>query len=224
VGKLKNNQSGFTVVEVLLLLIFLAIIGFIGVYVAHNRSGKPVAVSSSTSKSANSSKSTAAPDPYIGWKQYCSAHEKSCFKYPSNWTFTDNCGSAYACQDMDNVTITSPSKSTVGFTSSVTGRGGDCAGAQDSFITTVTPLPKASGLYIVQFSRADVDSVNFGVDDKVDGAIPKTGDTGACFMYTQFAAKNTVNAEASLDGSVPNSAKAADLSDALLILKSYYYQ
>jgi hypothetical protein len=44
-NKLKNNQSGFSVTDVLLLLIFLAIVSFIGVYVAHNHTKKSVATS-----------------------------------------------------------------------------------------------------------------------------------------------------------------------------------
>jgi hypothetical protein len=36
VGKLKENQFGFGAIELLLGLIFLAIVAFIGVYVAHN--------------------------------------------------------------------------------------------------------------------------------------------------------------------------------------------
>jgi Tfp pilus assembly protein PilV len=42
-GKVRTNQSGFTAVEVLLVLIFVAIVAFIGVYVAHNRNAKTTA-------------------------------------------------------------------------------------------------------------------------------------------------------------------------------------
>jgi len=223
VEKYKNNQKGFSAVEVILVLIIVALIGVVGWLVHKNNN-----TSATTKARPNVSTPTnTAPvsDTYSGRKQYCSAHEKSCFKYPSSWSLTDNCsGGSDVCSDMDNVTVTSPNKSSIDFTSAITGRGGDCAGAPDSNITSVTALPKATGLYLVQFSRPDVNSIDFGVDDKVDGAVPKTGDTGACFMYTAFTAKNTPDADVDFSGTVDNSAKNADLDTALLIVKSYYYQ
>jgi hypothetical protein len=39
-GRIQNKQSGFSVIELLLALIFLAIVVFIGVYVAHNHTSK----------------------------------------------------------------------------------------------------------------------------------------------------------------------------------------
>ncbi len=56
-GKLKNNQKGFGAIEILLALIFIAIVAFIGVYVVHNHNtNKPTAstTSSSTTKTSNS--------------------------------------------------------------------------------------------------------------------------------------------------------------------------
>jgi hypothetical protein len=48
-GKLKNNQKGFTAVEILLTLIFLAIIAAIGVYVAHNNKSSSPTTATKTS-------------------------------------------------------------------------------------------------------------------------------------------------------------------------------
>jgi hypothetical protein len=44
-SKLRNNQSGFGAIEILLGLIFIAIIAFIGVYVAHNHDSAKARVS-----------------------------------------------------------------------------------------------------------------------------------------------------------------------------------
>jgi hypothetical protein len=52
---MKKQQSGFTTVEVLLALIFVAIVAFIGVYVAHNRTTKTAAstMQTTTTKTSN---------------------------------------------------------------------------------------------------------------------------------------------------------------------------
>jgi hypothetical protein len=63
-SKQKNNQSGFSVVEVLLVLIFVAIVVLIGVYVAHNHSNKTTASTTKTSTtSKKASASTTATPP-----------------------------------------------------------------------------------------------------------------------------------------------------------------
>jgi hypothetical protein len=48
-GNIRNDQSGFGAVEVLLTLIFLAIVVFTGIYVAQNRNSKDTAASTTTS-------------------------------------------------------------------------------------------------------------------------------------------------------------------------------
>jgi hypothetical protein len=60
-GKFRSNQSGFGAVEVLLALIFVAIVGFIGVYVAHNHSGAKTATLTNASKTTTP---TATPTPH----------------------------------------------------------------------------------------------------------------------------------------------------------------
>jgi Tfp pilus assembly protein PilV len=52
-GKVRNNQAGFSAVEVLLTLIFVAIIAFIGIYVAHNRNSKSTTTASTKKSTAS---------------------------------------------------------------------------------------------------------------------------------------------------------------------------
>ncbi len=59
-GKLHNNQSGFGAVEILLGLIFVAIVAFTGVYVAHNHSSNKAAVSTTASKTSTPTTTTPA--------------------------------------------------------------------------------------------------------------------------------------------------------------------
>lgn len=52
-GKIKNNQTGFSAVEVLLALIFVAIVAFIGVYIAHTNSNKTTTNTAKTTASSS---------------------------------------------------------------------------------------------------------------------------------------------------------------------------
>lgn len=59
-GKLKNNQKGIGAIELLLALIFIAIVAFIGVYVLHNRNSTKTTASTNTSKTSATSPTTTA--------------------------------------------------------------------------------------------------------------------------------------------------------------------
>jgi hypothetical protein len=63
VGKLKNNQKGFGAVEILLALIFIAIVAFIGVYVAHNHNSTKPTASTTTSKTSTTAPKTTTTTP-----------------------------------------------------------------------------------------------------------------------------------------------------------------
>jgi Tfp pilus assembly protein PilV len=91
-GKLRHNQKGFAVVEILLALIFVAIVVFIGMYVAHNRSTKTSAANATTNAetSTTAKKTTPAPDPTADWTSYTSTLGKFSLKYPTSWVTTTN--------------------------------------------------------------------------------------------------------------------------------------
>ncbi len=81
---MKRNQKGFTIIEVSLVLLVLAVAGFGGYYIWHTqKSNKTTA--SSTNASAPTKVST---DPTAGWQTY--NDDFASFKYPSGWTATRN--------------------------------------------------------------------------------------------------------------------------------------
>ncbi len=86
-----KNESGFTAVEGLLIILVLAIIGFGGYYVWHTQhKAKPgVAVTTTKSTSPTSNKSPSS-SPYAGWKTYTLTLEKLTFRYPSTWSLVNN--------------------------------------------------------------------------------------------------------------------------------------
>ena len=123
-GKISNNiknNKGFTLVEVLLLIVVLILVGGLG-YLGYKQVNKK-STASTSSTNAKTAK-TAAVDPYAGWKTSSLKYEKLSFKYPSNWTLADDSKpyssspEDYRClkPGWDLVTLTSPygSKVTMG--------------------------------------------------------------------------------------------------------------
>lgn len=88
VGNLKNSK-GFTLVETLLVILVLAVIGFGGYYVWQNQHKDETKVSSNKSTATKTETKSQSSDPYQGWKSYTLPYEKLSFKYPSDWTLSD---------------------------------------------------------------------------------------------------------------------------------------
>ena len=89
-GKLQKNKDGFTVVEVLLVLILVVLIGFAGWYVYHT-DHKTTANTNTTSNTSTSS------NVYAGWKTDTTSISGLSFKYPSTWTVNPNVEGAAIC-------------------------------------------------------------------------------------------------------------------------------
>lgn len=90
-GKLKKNESGFSAVEVILVLVIVAMLGSVGWYVWSNRS-KNITTNTSTSTNASTTKpasttTTPVVDKYKGWKTYTDANLS--LRYPTNWSVVD---------------------------------------------------------------------------------------------------------------------------------------
>ena len=90
-GKLQNNQKGFTAVEGLLIVLILVVIGAVGYMVYHN-THKTKTLNTSTSATtspnkttiSNNQKTVATVNPYAGWKTY--RVDGISFMYPASWT------------------------------------------------------------------------------------------------------------------------------------------
>jgi len=74
VGKLNKNESGFSAVEGLLILIIIGIVGFVGWYVLHAKQTANKTLSSSSSSTAKTS----------GTKSFTSAIARLSFDYPGS--------------------------------------------------------------------------------------------------------------------------------------------
>jgi len=102
-----NKQSGFGVIVIIVAIVALVILGYAGYRIYTAQTSKPVSTTNTTTNQTNGNNTnqnanTQAVDPYAGWKTYCDTIEKSCFKYPGNWTLNSN-----------SVGVTSPTGSVV---------------------------------------------------------------------------------------------------------------
>lgn len=155
--KLKLNNSGFGVVELLLIVLAVIIFVLAGWYVyMHNHK--------STSNVTNSTTSGSVSNPYKGWTSAVLTYEKISYKYPSNWTVTDKSvsspqgsgGCAYPGQD--KIYITSPSNDQVFIDT------GECSGNTIGYYAftkvPITFLGSKEGLDIVNnFPNNDQNAV-----------------------------------------------------------------
>jgi hypothetical protein len=80
-----NNESGFSAVELILVIAVIALLAVVGwmVYKDHHKT------SSTTSKTNSATTSS----PYLGWASYTLSKEKLTFKYPTIWTISDSTAS-----------------------------------------------------------------------------------------------------------------------------------
>jgi len=101
-----NNNKGFTLVEVLLLIVVLILVGGLG-YLGYKQVNKKSTTSSSSNTAATTTKTTAV-DPYAGWKTGTLKYEKISFKYPADWTLTEE-HSSLQVDNADTTLLTSPS-------------------------------------------------------------------------------------------------------------------
>ena len=225
-----SHAKGFGLVGLLVIIVVLMAISGAGVYVYHQDHKVKTATttatsskktSSQTGKTGSADNSKASTNVYAGWSQYCSAQEKSCFNYPSDWA-TKNIGAVDPAGD--GIQLTSPSGTVIWFQSAVNGLGGECQpGTPDVFIHKVVLEPHVAGLYMIESgTQGTVNHV--GLVDATNGQAPTTGDTGSCISETTFPSKHDSSVDAWLESNGVDNLKLNDLSTVELILESYTYQ
>ncbi|HUD07029.1 MAG TPA: hypothetical protein VMR34_04020 [Candidatus Saccharimonadales bacterium] len=191
--KLNKNSNGFTVVEGLLIVLVIALIGFGGYYVWHTQHktspAKTTTSTSTKSTSPSSTKTTTAPNPYAGWKTYTLGQFS--FKYPTDWSVTDNSNMVYADGTEDDLVIESASFTTTAADSkglpnyfiidfSKTNAAIDpfCTSSSPCKVTAVTPLSNSalSGDVLTLYN-IDTNTSNVSPQIAVTKGSTKVGDT-----------------------------------------------
>jgi Tfp pilus assembly protein PilE len=88
-GKSRENETGFSTIELILVLVIVALIGVVGymVYKNHHKTTSATVATTASIKSATTTPAKTTPttttDPTAGWKTYSS--NAVSFKYPANW-------------------------------------------------------------------------------------------------------------------------------------------
>lgn len=164
-----KHQQGFTIIEVLLILLTLAIIGTVGYFVAKH----------ADRKTTTTSTTNITTNPYRGWLTAKLQYEKASFQYPSTWKITDKSipkGTAdfVALPGFDKATISSSDGLTVtvqtGYAQS-TGPGPDTY--PNSPIYT-QPINSLGGKYTLSYAMMPGPTSPKGYIDGVYVTIPPT--------------------------------------------------
>lgn len=111
-GNIKKNETGFSAVELLIILVVVALIGGVGyfVYKSHHKTTPASVTTSTTTKPATKTTTPTPVDPYAGWQSYSDSHLS--FKYPSGW----QAGAGADKYAAVSVTATSPAFATTSMT------------------------------------------------------------------------------------------------------------
>ncbi len=96
---MKSNQKGFSVVEILIVIVVVGLIGTVGWLVNDRQKNNKSTETASNSNTATEQKETTkeevkAVDPYNGWLTFCDDKAALCFKYPSDWTIDSEAGTS----------------------------------------------------------------------------------------------------------------------------------
>jgi hypothetical protein len=171
-GKISNNiknNKGFTLVEVLLLIVVLILVGGLG-YLGYKQVNKK-STASTSSTNAKTAK-TAAVDPYAGWKTGTLKYEKISFKYPTDWTLTEEHPSLQV-DNADNTLLTSPSGNVI------TLRTGIIAGGSPMKTYASVPITFLGKPTQLQIQASSEELLVTGTPDQPTQAVVSGGSTTA---------------------------------------------
>jgi len=206
----RSNSSGFSTVEVIIVLIVVLLVGGIGWFALHKKDTKNAQSSTTvqtTAKAKELSKQledaqslpaaspTADPNAESNISSapatdvtYKSKYEGFSFKYPGNWdvkVWSDDDSSS-------GITLTSPNKAIlVSFGSPVVAPQSNCANDAPKLIVRSV---KAAGdigsvrpLYLIEYTLGDLKSVAL---TDWDGTVPMIGQTDKCTYQPAFQSKH----------------------------------
>ncbi|MDB5170525.1 MAG: hypothetical protein JWO35_219 [Candidatus Saccharibacteria bacterium] len=139
-SKLRNNQSGFSAVETILVLVILALIGVVGWYV-YSTNSKTSKILSEAGTQTASAKQTSPAAVNLS-ETYSNDEFGYSFQYPKTWKLTEDLtDTGRGIMDGD-VYVASPYGTKVHFSPTGGGKGGDCFDDQTNTRTTRTCATK----------------------------------------------------------------------------------
>lgn len=209
----KANQIGFSIIEVLLILIVVSILGFTGWYVYHAKQASNKNYSAAASLSAPAYKKKAATavttttNAYVGWKTFCSSKTSACFKYDPSWTFAECApvqvneqGNFQNCPSSETVSLIAPDKVTRvdwyldPYVATDTGPCTQGSSQHGSTYSDITAVPNTSNLYFVNIKNngsSSYDYVGFlALTTGYNGQQPTVGQPSSVCPSDSFLSKD----------------------------------
>ena len=239
------------ILELLLVAAILAVVG-LGIYTSmQHKSSTAVAAKSALSTSPST---TATPNPYAGWKTFCSSKTNACFKYDSSWTLAEcapveiNMQDFQNCPSAETVTVSAPNKAinVEWFLDPYDASKTDtCTQGKTSFPGTsysdITQVPKTPNLYFLSVKDSGSSSYDYtgflALTTGSNGQPPTVGQSGAIcppgpsFLSQDGKFKITFNYSYDVNTNPDLTAaqqiappSQADLNSVKQTLLSYYYK
>jgi hypothetical protein len=182
----QTDQSGFSIIEALLILVAVCILGFTGWYVYHAKQASDQnysAVTNSTvptykNKTSTKAATAAKANPYAGWSTASLQYEKMSFKYPPSWQLSntskdEQATGGTATPGADTAVLTSPNGLLVSLESGVAGVG-DSDGI-DSVLPGAQHINTLGGSYYLDFYAHGPDNPTVAQGACVDKSASASG-------------------------------------------------
>jgi hypothetical protein len=205
--KFRSNEAGFSVIELLIIIVIIVFICLAGwlVYKDHHKTKastegtvttttKSITTSTNTTNTANN---TTTPLPiynYTGWETYCSSLANACFKYDPSWTFAE-CAPAQInmseFQDCgtEGVAIILSDGTRIGWDVEPydATQIDNCNPNQHSYpgltYSNITQVPNTTNLYFVNMHDGYNEQGGYQIDLTLlngdNGQVPEVGETGS---------------------------------------------
>ncbi|MDB5164084.1 MAG: hypothetical protein JWS12_702 [Candidatus Saccharibacteria bacterium] len=200
----RSSQTGFSSVEIILVLVIMTIIGFVGWFVIQARNSTNTSLNSAASNNlavgGSAKKATVTKAGEL--KEYKNDEHGFSFSYPANWAISENLSDQGRGGTEGDVVVTSPAGTKVHFGPDFGGKGGDCASGENGAHTTQTcstlqtltseKLPNSSTTKPVYFYTASLTaSLSNGgatkyfidISNNIDGSAIKTGTFIGAVIY-----------------------------------------
>jgi Tfp pilus assembly protein PilE len=166
-SKIIKTEKGFAVLELILIILVLAIVGFAGWWVYMNQHKTVDAKNITTTLQNKTTPKVASTNSYAGWKMYTLPVEKLSLMYPSDWTVSNTA----LTSTQDDTILTSSD----GFSIEISdgnGNGGD----------PIPEAPASSAVPVKFVGQSDYLAFTYGTgsagqgssDGLVDGAVLQT--------------------------------------------------
>jgi type II secretory pathway pseudopilin PulG len=124
---MKTNQKGFSVVEILIIMVVVGLLGAVG-WLVYDRQNNKADNKTTSEQKQETHKEETTPDLYADWQTYNLKYEKLSFKYPKSYTVDDKSSDANpdVTPGADWLKLTKDNGFVISIQTGLNGVGGSC--------------------------------------------------------------------------------------------------